>query len=115
MQIDSDTVDKKSGKGRPPTVRFQWGDLIFDGVISNLSEKLTLFLPANGKPVRAVVDLTLTQIRDDEDVQEAEPHVGQRRRRARVDRAPGRHAAVDCVSGIRRRDAMAANRRRERA
>jgi hypothetical protein len=76
MQIDPSTVDKKSGKGRPPTVRFQWGNLIFDGVISSVSEKLTLFLPADGKPVRAVVDLTLTQVRDEKQHKKQNPTSG---------------------------------------
>src|SRR5215467_9409062 len=64
MEIDKSTVEKKTGKGRPPDVRFIWGDLSFDGVITNFSERLTLFLTANGRPVRAVVDLTITQVRD---------------------------------------------------
>ena len=64
MQIDPDTVDKQTKKGRPPFVRFHWGDTIFDGAITSYNERLTLFLPSTGRPVRAVIDLTLTQIRD---------------------------------------------------
>jgi nucleoid-associated protein YgaU len=37
--------------------------VIFDGVISSYSERFTLFLP-DGTPVRAVVDLTLSESRD---------------------------------------------------
>jgi hypothetical protein len=62
-QLDPKLKDKKSSKGRPPEVRFHWGAVIFDGVIQSLSQKLTLFLP-DGTPVRAVVDLTLTESRD---------------------------------------------------
>jgi nucleoid-associated protein YgaU len=66
IRVDPDPKlkDKKTGKGRPPEIRFDWGGkVIFDGVISSLSERFTLFLP-NGTPVRAVVDLTLTESRD---------------------------------------------------
>jgi len=76
MKIDPETVDNKTKKGRPPTVRFHWGSIIFDGVISNLSEKLTLFLPNNGTPVRAVLDLTLTQIRDEKQFKKQNPTSG---------------------------------------
>ena len=45
-------------------MRFHWGGMvIFDGVIPSLSQRLTLFL-AGRTPVRAVVDLTLTESRD---------------------------------------------------
>ena len=66
VRVDPDPKlkDPKTGKGRPTEVRFDWGGkVIFDGVISSLSERFTLFLP-NGTPVRAVVDLTLTESRD---------------------------------------------------
>jgi len=62
--LDESLKDKKSSKGRPPTVRFQWGPISFDGVISTVSQKFTLFLPDSGMPVRAVVDLTITQAKD---------------------------------------------------
>jgi nucleoid-associated protein YgaU len=75
MQIDPDTVDAKSKKGRPPLVRFQWTDILFDGVISTVNERLTLFLPS-GKPVRAVLDLTLTQIKDDKSHKKQNPTSG---------------------------------------
>jgi len=64
VRVDPKLKEKKTDKGRPPEVRFDWaGKVIFDGVISSLSERFTLFLP-NGTPVRAVVDLTLTESRD---------------------------------------------------
>jgi hypothetical protein len=62
--VDPKLKDSTTKKGRPPEVRFQWGVVIFDGVIQNLSQRLTLFLPDNGCPVRAVVDLTLSETRD---------------------------------------------------
>jgi contractile injection system tube protein/LysM domain-containing protein len=62
-RVDPKLKDKTSKKGRPPEVRFHWGAVIFDGVIQSLSQKLSLFLP-DGTPVRAVVDLTMTESRD---------------------------------------------------
>jgi nucleoid-associated protein YgaU len=62
-RVDKDLKEPKSQKGRPPEVRFEWGEIIFEGVIQSISQRLTLFLP-NGRPVRAVVDLTMTESRD---------------------------------------------------
>ena len=75
MQIDGFTKPAKGEQARPPLVRFHWGTTIFDGVISTLNERLTLFLPG-GTPVRAVVDLTLTQIRDGKPTEKQNPTSG---------------------------------------
>lgn len=64
MIVDPSTKNKKNKKGRPPYVRFHWGHVVFDGVVSSYGQKLTLFTP-DGVPVRAVVDLTLTQAKDE--------------------------------------------------
>jgi len=60
---------KDEGKGkklRPPHVKFHWGDSwTFTAVITQMSQNYTLFLP-NGTPVRAIVDLTMQQIEDDQ-------------------------------------------------
>lgn len=62
--IDADTKQKKTGKGRPPLVRFVWGNLwSFKAVISSISQRFTLFLP-NGMPVRAVLDVTFRQVEE---------------------------------------------------
>jgi hypothetical protein len=63
-RVDPKLENKTTTKGRPPEVRFHWGAVIFDGVITSISQRLTMFLPDNGVPVRAVVDLTLTESRD---------------------------------------------------
>lgn len=39
-------------------VRFKWGSLNFYGKVTSVSQKFTMFLD-NGKPVRAVMDLTI--------------------------------------------------------
>jgi hypothetical protein len=65
MQVDQKLKDKKNNKGRPPFIRFQWGKTwSFEGVIERPGQKFTLFLP-DGTPVRAVVDMTIKQSRDE--------------------------------------------------
>src|SRR5689334_20597653 len=45
MAVDADLKDSKTQKSRPPMVRFQWGkSWSFDAVITNISQKFTLFL-----------------------------------------------------------------------
>ena len=48
---------------RPPTVTFSWGALSFKGVVTELRQTFTMFLP-NGMPVRARVELTLKSVTD---------------------------------------------------
>lgn len=65
MMIDSTLQDPKSTIGRPPKVRFQWGQSwSFNAVITNISQKFTLFLQ-DGTPVRATLDVTFQQIEDE--------------------------------------------------
>src|SRR5262250_2516996 len=64
--VDPTLKDKKNQKGRPPTVRFQWGSTIgFDGVITTVGQRFTLFLPDSGTPVRAIMDITFSQVKDE--------------------------------------------------
>jgi hypothetical protein len=44
----------------PPGVRFQWGSFLFDGMVDGLEETLEFFSP-DGKPLRASINLTLSQ------------------------------------------------------
>jgi nucleoid-associated protein YgaU len=74
-RVDPKLVEKNSKKGRPPEVRFMWGAIVFDGVIQSISQKLTLFLDS-GTPVRAVVDLTLTESRDGKMFEKQNPTSG---------------------------------------
>jgi nucleoid-associated protein YgaU len=65
MLIDESLKDPKNQKGRPPKVRFQWGtSWSFDAVITSLTQKFTLFL-ADGTPVRATLDVTFQQVKDE--------------------------------------------------
>lgn len=45
---------------RPPECTFLWGSLQYRGVATSLSVRFTMF-SGEGKPVRAAVDITLTQ------------------------------------------------------
>jgi nucleoid-associated protein YgaU len=66
MKIDKSLTSSASEHGRPPKVKFFWGTTWgFDAVIENLSQQFTMFLP-NGLPVRAIVDMTLKEVRDHE-------------------------------------------------
>jgi hypothetical protein len=53
-------ADADPKKLAPPGVRFQWGSFLFDGMVDGLEETLEFFSPA-GKPLRANVNLTLSQ------------------------------------------------------
>ena len=65
MLVDESLKDKKNKKGRPPKVRFQWGEAwSFDAVITSITQRFTLFLP-NGTPVRASLDVGFRQVKDE--------------------------------------------------
>ena len=54
-----------SFQGRPPTVRFHWGNyLSFDAVVQKVISRFSMFLD-DGTPVRASVDVTFMQIADE--------------------------------------------------
>jgi hypothetical protein len=64
MMVDNSLINKKSKKGRPPQVRFQWGEAwSFLAVISNITQKFTLFKD-DGTPLRATLDVTFQQVKD---------------------------------------------------
>lgn len=64
MMVDADLLNAKTGKARPPKVRFQWGkSWMFDAVIITIAQRFTLFL-ADGTPVRATLDVSFQQIVD---------------------------------------------------
>lgn len=63
--VDPSLKDKKNKKGRPPKVRFQWGKAwSFEAVITSISQRFTLFLE-DGTPVRATLDVSFQQIKDE--------------------------------------------------
>ncbi|MCA9938755.1 MAG: LysM peptidoglycan-binding domain-containing protein, partial [Anaerolineales bacterium] len=65
----------RTEKVPPPEVAFSWGVFRFVSVITNMTQKFTLFL-ANGTPVRAEVDITFTQHKDVEDYGRQNPTSG---------------------------------------
>lgn len=66
MLVDESNTNAKSNKSAPPEVAFEWGRLYFKAVITQMSQKFTLF-DENGKPLRCQVDVTLEQMIDVDD------------------------------------------------
>jgi contractile injection system tube protein/LysM domain-containing protein len=66
MWVDASLTDHQSGqRGRPPRVQFQWGEAFgFEAVITSITQKFILF-KENGVPVRATLDVSFQQIKDD--------------------------------------------------
>ncbi|GIK28269.1 MAG: hypothetical protein IT298_15765 [Chloroflexi bacterium] len=64
--IDTTNVDS-AGKGSPPPVAFEWGDLYFKAIIKQITEKFQLFSP-EGIPIRSLVTISLQQYIDETDV-----------------------------------------------
>jgi len=60
IYVDEDSRDADDNKGKPPRVEFEWGDNYFEGVVTKLSEKLTLF-SETGTPLRAEVTIDMQQ------------------------------------------------------
>jgi Contractile injection system tube protein/LysM domain len=65
MWINDKLTDHSAGKkGRPPRVQFQWGEAFgFVAVITSITQKFVLF-KENGVPVRATLDVSFQQIKD---------------------------------------------------
>ncbi len=63
--VNPQTKDAKTHKGRPPICEFRWGSMwSFKAVITQISQKFTLFLP-DGTPVRATLNVTFQQVEDE--------------------------------------------------
>lgn len=76
MQVDPDLKDAGPKTGRPPHVRFQWGNTwSFIAVITNIKQQFTLF-HHDGKPLRATLDVTFQQVRDPKDMPKQNPTSG---------------------------------------
>jgi len=73
MEIDRGLSDNRTRTGRPPRCQLFWGSLwSFKCVIESLNVKFTLFA-ADGKPVRAIADLTLKQADDETELAPQNP------------------------------------------
>ena len=58
-------IDVDGDLHAPPVCQFQWGSLIFDCVLTSLTQQLLLF-DTNGKPLRATVDVVFKAYRNAE-------------------------------------------------
>lgn len=67
--------DEGETKRSPPDVAFEWGSFRFVSVITNMTQKFTLFT-RDGIPVRAEVDVTFTQYTDVNDYPKQNPTSG---------------------------------------
>jgi hypothetical protein len=67
MMINEATRSTVTGKGEPPPVAFEWGQLYFKSIMLSLSEQFTLFSSA-GVPLRSKVTVTLQQFIDEGDL-----------------------------------------------
>lgn len=66
MMVTEDKKNPRNNKSEPPHVEFRWGKFSFQAVITNISQKFTLFLQ-DGTPVRTTVDVSFQQAEDPED------------------------------------------------
>ena len=57
---------------RPPIVTFIWGTISFQGIITDVKQKFTMFLES-GMPVRAKLDVTFRSISKDGLIRESPP------------------------------------------
>jgi nucleoid-associated protein YgaU len=75
MMITDDKKNQTNNKSEPPHVRFIWGSLQFEAVITNISQKFTLF---NGKgvPLRTTVDVSFQQAKDEQNHHKQNPTSG---------------------------------------
>lgn len=66
---------EKEAKREPPYLAFEWGVFRFRAVITNMTQKFTLF-KVDGTPVRAQVDVTFSQYTDEKDYSHQNPTSG---------------------------------------
>jgi hypothetical protein len=75
MESKTRREGRRNRKVPPPEVAFEWGVFRFVAVITNMTQKFTLFKP-DGTPVRARVEVTFTQHKDLEDYPNQNPTSG---------------------------------------
>jgi nucleoid-associated protein YgaU len=75
MESKTRREGNRDRKVPPPEVAFEWGVFRFVAVITNMTQKFTLFL-ADGTPVRAQVEVTFTQHKDLNDYPAQNPTSG---------------------------------------
>lgn len=75
MESKTRREGNRNRKVPPPEVAFEWGVFRFVAVITNMTQRFTLFKP-DGTPVRASVEVTFTQHKDLEDYPSQNPTSG---------------------------------------
>lgn len=75
MESKTRREGNRDRKVPPPEVAFEWGVFRFVAVITNMTQKFTLFKP-DGTPVRAKVEVTFTQHKDLNDYPNQNPTSG---------------------------------------
>lgn len=70
MMVTEEEKNQKNNKSEPPKVAFHWGGFYFKAVVTNITQRFTLF-DKEGVPLRTTVDVTFQQVEDPED------HAGQ--------------------------------------
>lgn len=75
MESKTRRSGNRNRKVPPPEVAFEWGVFRFVAVITNMTQKFTMFKP-DGTPVRAQVDVTFTQHKDINDYPRQNPTSG---------------------------------------
>jgi hypothetical protein len=75
METKSRPETDETKKLPPPDVAFEWGVFRFTAVITNMTQKFTLF-KHDGTPVRAKVDITFVQYKDVNDYPKQNPTSG---------------------------------------
>lgn len=75
METKTRQASDHTKKIPPPDVAFEWGVFRFVAVITNMTQKFTLFT-YDGTPVRAKIDITFTQYIDSNDYPKQNPTSG---------------------------------------
>lgn len=75
MMVADETMNDTTNKSQPPPVEFKYNAIYFKAIITNLSQKFTLF-SEKGVPLRCSVDISLKQYADDEASQSQIPGQG---------------------------------------
>ena len=75
MMVTEDRRNPRNNKSEPPRVEFRWGQFSFRAIITQVSQKFSLFLQ-DGTPVRTTVDVSFQQVEDEEDQPPQNPTSG---------------------------------------
>jgi len=85
MNIDPSLKDHSTHTGRPPRVSFRWGQTwSFKSVITNITQRFTMFMPDDGRPVRATLDVTFRQVESESTARPQNPTSVAEARKVRV-------------------------------